>query len=70
MNMIKVDSSNIDSIGYDENRAILEIQFISGAAYEYFDVPSFVFEELMSAESKGSYANRNIYKIYSQQKIR
>lgn len=70
MEMINVESENIDSIGYDEENAVLEIEFNSGAAYEYYDVPSYIYDELMSAGSKGGYAHENIYKNYSQSKIR
>ncbi|MFW5872052.1 MAG: KTSC domain-containing protein [bacterium] len=70
MEMISVDSSNLDSVGYDDDSGILVIEFKKGAAYEYYDVPRYVFDELLGAESKGKYANHNIYKIYNQQRIR
>jgi len=69
MEMISVNSSNIAAIGYDEQSAILTIQFNDNSAYEYYDVPQFEYDSLMSADSKGSYANKNIYKTYRQQKI-
>jgi hypothetical protein len=68
--MIYVESSNLDSVGYDDDSATLIIEFRNGYAYEYYDVPSYVFDELLMAGSKGSYANENIYKVYSQQRIR
>lgn len=67
--MIPVSSSNLKAIGYDENEAILRIEFKKGSIYEYYDVPQYEFDGLYSAESKGSYANQNIYKNYRQQKI-
>lgn len=70
MEMYNVESTNIHSIGYDDEKAILVIEFLGGSVYEYYDVPSYVFDELMSAESKGRYANMNIYKMYSQSRIR
>jgi hypothetical protein len=71
MEMIPVQSSNIAAIGYDDDTAILVIEFIkASSAYEYYDVPRFEFDNLMSADSKGSYANLNIYKRYRQQRIR
>jgi hypothetical protein len=70
MEMTKIESSNIDAIGYDQDSAVLTIQFKKGAStYEYYDVPQFVYDSLMSAESKGQYANQNIYKVYRQQKL-
>ena len=67
--MISVDSSNISAIGYDEQTATMIIEFKNHSAYEYYDVPQYEFDGLMAADSKGSYANKNIYKVYRQQKI-
>ncbi len=39
MDRIQVRSSNIRSIGYDQNRQILEVEFLKGGVYQYFDVP-------------------------------
>jgi hypothetical protein len=69
MEMVSVNSSNIAAIGYDQDTAVLTIQFIKGNVYEYYDVPSHEHDELMRADSKGTYANKNIYKRYRQQKI-
>ena len=55
MNRRPVTSSNIASIGYDENARILEIEFKSGAVYQYLDVPQEVYVELMGSESHGKY---------------
>lgn len=51
--MQKVESSNIEAIGYDAGKKELRVQFPRGATYAYFDVPEHVFTELMAAESKG-----------------
>jgi len=59
MERLPVTSSNIVSIGYDENISTLEIEFKSGT-YQYYDVPCYIFDELMNADSKGSYLHRNI----------
>lgn len=70
MEMIPVSSGNIAMIGYDESQSLLQIDFLNGRSYEYYSVPSYVFEELLNASSKGTYANQNIYKNYSQNQIR
>jgi hypothetical protein len=56
---IPVQSSLIASIGYSV-RATLDLEFRSGALYRYFAVPHTIFQELIAAESKGAYFNRNI----------
>ena len=70
MDMIPVDSSNILEIGYDPDSATLIIAFKDGSEYEYYDVPQHEFDNFLHAESKGKYGHQNIYKKYSQQKIR
>lgn len=51
-------------------KVFLVIEFLNGSTYEYYSVPSYVFDELLNAGSKGQYANQNIYKNYSQNRIR
>lgn len=70
MEMIPVSSSNIAAIGYDEGQSVLVIEFNNGRAYEYYGVLSYIFDEFLNAGSKGQYANKNIYKNYSQNQIR
>lgn len=55
-----VTSSNIASIGYDEEAQTLEVEFLTGDTYQYFDVPRSVYQELMSAASHGRYLNQYI----------
>lgn len=65
-----VRSSNISSIGYDEINEILEIEFLSGGIYQYLDVPVYVYEELIDADSHGKYFNEHIKDKYKTKKIR
>lgn len=69
MERIEVESTNIEAVTYNENDSVLTIEFKSGATYEYYDVPEYIVDELLTAESKGRYANRNIYKSYRYSKI-
>ena len=64
-----VISKDIASIGYDSSSAILEIEFNSGGVYDYFDVPQFIHDELMAAESKGKYFHANIKNSYSTSRV-
>lgn len=59
-----VSSTTVASVGYDVSTATLEIEFVGGRVYQYFDVPQHVFEALMSAPSVGSYLNTEIRKVY------
>ena len=60
MQRTSVSSSNIASVGYDNQSSTLEIEFLNGSIYQYFDVPESVYNELMQAASLGSYLNSYI----------
>lgn len=64
-----VQSSNIASIGYDENSATLEIEFLNNSIYQYFDVPKHIYTELMRVDSQGRYLAQNIKGAYRYSKI-
>lgn len=69
MQRIPVTSSDLNSVGYDSGSQTLEIQFNSGGVYQYFNVPSTVYEGLMSAHSHGKYFHAYIKNSYSWQKL-
>ena len=59
-----VVSSDIAEIGYEASSLILQILFVSGGLYNYFDVPASVHETFMQADSKGRFFNGNIKSKY------
>ena len=65
MQRTAVDSTTMLSVGYDSRQQILEVEFTSGAVYQYLEVPVAVFERLMGAESKGRYFNEEIRDDYT-----
>ncbi|MER2514392.1 MAG: KTSC domain-containing protein [Nitrosomonas ureae] len=65
-----VASSNLRSVGYDAESAILEIQFHHGGVYQYVAVPLTIYEGLMAAGSKGRYFASHIKKRYRYRKVR
>jgi hypothetical protein len=52
------------SVGYEARSRILEIEFGSGAVYQYLGVPAKMYEQLLAAESKGRYFNSEIRESY------
>jgi len=52
------------SVGYAAKSRILEIEFDSGAVYQYLGVPARIYEQLLAAESKGQYFNSEIRGVY------
>jgi len=68
--MIFVDSSNIEAIGYDSANQELHVRFSkSGETYIYYTVEEWVFDEFKRADSKGIYLNTNIKNRYEFGKL-
>ena len=59
-----VSSSIVSKVGYDEGSRTLEVLFTNGSTYQYFDVPSQIYAELMQTGSIGQYLNANIKEIF------
>lgn len=70
MDRISVSSSNLNSIGFDSDNKILEIEFNNGRIYQYSNVSKTEFGKLMKALSKGTYFNSNIKDNYNCRRIR
>ena len=68
--MIKVNSTNLSAVGYDSETNLLTIEFNDGGLYEYYNVPQNIYNELMSAPSKGKFFHRFIRDTYRTVKIR
>ena len=60
MHRIPVPSTEITQVGYQEDSETLEIKFEHGGVYQFFNVPSSVFAEFMSASSKEGYYHSKI----------
>ena len=57
--MDNVESSCIDKIGYDHLSQRLVVSMTTGGEYEYIDVPSYIYEDFLKAESKGRFFIKN-----------
>jgi hypothetical protein len=57
-----VTSSNILSIGYDPDNMILEVEFTTGAVYQYYDVSQSIYDGLMVADSHGNFLSAYVKK--------
>jgi len=70
MNLVKVDSSMIYAVGYDEETQTLEVVFKRTGVYRYHNVPKDAYEQLMESDSKGSYMRDMIIDMYPTEHIR
>ncbi len=57
---IAVDSSLLASAAYDVSESVLQLELRDGAIYRYLAVPAAVYDDLLAADSKGSYFNKQI----------
>ena len=64
-----IESSMINSIGYDQNTSILEIEFKSGPIWQYFDFPESEWYNLLYSESKGRFFLKVIKGQYQEQRV-
>jgi hypothetical protein len=55
----------ICAVGYDGETQTLKVVFNSCGAYQYFDVPRSVYEELLAAESKGRHMRAYVIDVYA-----
>ena len=69
MIMEKVESSNIERIGYLSSASVMDVVFKGGGRYRYFDVPEDVFSNLRKAESKGKYFHKYVKDMYSYARV-
>ena len=58
--MIPVESSNIQGVGYDEEAETLYVSFNSGSRYCYRGVSRAIHEAFMESPSKGKFFHASI----------
>lgn len=64
-----VQSSNLRAVGYNKDTKVLEIEFIKGGVYRYFDVMESVYLGLIGADSKGAYFHEHIRGRYRYKRV-
>ncbi len=64
-----IESSMIRSIGFDSESSTLEIEFNSGAVWQYSDFPESEWYQFESSESKGKFFLSNIKGQYSEYQV-
>jgi hypothetical protein len=63
-------SREIEWIGYEHKRNMLQVEFIVGSIYQYENVPETVYQEFLTAPSHGRFFESNIKNKYQVRKIR
>ena len=77
MKIVKVESNNIDGVGFEEDYRIslgckamtrMRVVFSNGGIYDYYRVPKEVYDDFLKADSQGVFFHKYIKKIYSYEK--
>ncbi|KIA83379.1 lysyl-tRNA synthetase [Kaistella solincola] len=61
-------SSVIKKYFYKPEQQILTIVYVSGAVYDYLDVPQEIFDDFRAAFSKGTFLNKEIKPNFKYEK--
>jgi hypothetical protein len=69
MQRVQLDSSLLASVLYQPDAELLDVEFRQGEHYRYFRVPPECFRQLLRAESKGRFFNRNIRNHFAYQHL-
>jgi len=69
-NPVEVRSSSLARLFYDCRQAILQVEFSDGSQYQYSGVPLETYQNLLQADSKGSYFNHYIRSCFPYAAIR
>jgi KTSC domain len=69
MELVTVESSMIQAVGYDAPAQELEVVFTSGKTYRYTGVPQTVYASLLAADSKGQYMRAGVIGVYPEHKV-
>ncbi|MFN2286486.1 MAG: KTSC domain-containing protein [Anaerolineae bacterium] len=67
---VRVNSTNLLSLGYDAETRTLEIEFHTRKIYRYYNVPPIVVRQLMDAPSLGEFFNFHIKDVYRWRRMR
>jgi hypothetical protein len=63
-------STEIEWIGYEPKRDMLQVEFIEGKIYQYDAVPEKVYQDFLGADSYGRFFESNIKNRYPSRRVR
>ena len=70
MNWIETpNSSTIARHRYDEKGRVLTVEFKNGGAYNYYDVPEALYEQMKVASSAGEFLAQSIKGAYRYARV-
>jgi len=63
-------STEIEWIGYEQKRHMLQVEFLTGSIYQYDRVPHTVYKEFLEAPSHGRFFEDHIKGKFDYRKVR
>lgn len=69
VDVIRVESTSLQAVGYDEATRVLYVQFRAGGIYAYQAVPASIYNDLLRAPSVGRFFNEMIRDRFPFQEI-
>lgn len=63
-------SREIEWIGYEPKRSMLQVEFIAGGIYQYENVPQKIYQDFLDASSYGQFFEHHIKGNYSYRRVR
>lgn len=64
-----VESSNLESVGYNAMTSLLAVKFKASGVYLYQGVTPKVYDEMMASESIGKFFNERVKENYQVTKL-
>ena len=68
--MTGMPSSVVASVFYDSLKHRLRVYFVSGAVYDYKNVPEKIYKQMKAAISKGQFLNQRIKTRFGFEKVK
>ncbi len=68
-NRVALDSTALTCVSHSPNSNILEVEFRNGLVYEYLGVSRSLYEQLLTASSKGAFLSRFIRNCFPFRRI-
>lgn len=69
MDRVPVNSKNLASVGYDPITQTLEVELLNKKIYHFYGVSNADHEDLLSADSHGTYFSKYIKEKYPYKKL-
>ena len=63
-------STEIEWIGYEHKRNMLQVEFLTGSIYQYDQVPERVYQSFLQATSHGNFFESHIKGSYACRRVR